>query len=48
MDLCPCVSEEGGDGEGVYSPELSDTLRYMNAGTLSCFLLFIELFIMNQ
>ncbi len=39
MYLCECVREEGGDGEGVDSEELSLTLRYINLK---------KLFSMNQ
>jgi hypothetical protein len=30
MDLCACVNEECGDGEGVDSQVFSNTLRYIN------------------
>ena len=29
-DLCPCVGEDRGDGEGVVSEVTSNTLRYIN------------------
>jgi hypothetical protein len=35
MHLCACVSEEGKDGEGAGSQELSDTLRYINLAGLA-------------
>ena len=34
MHLCGCVNEERGDGEGVGSEVLSDTLRYINLAGL--------------
>ena len=32
MNLCTCVNEDRGDGEGTGSPVISDTLRYINLG----------------
>ena len=35
IHLCPCVSEEGGDGEGPGSQTLSDTLRCISLAGLT-------------
>jgi hypothetical protein len=35
LNLCVCVNEERGDGEGVDSPALSDALRYINLTELA-------------
>jgi hypothetical protein len=35
MNLCVCVGEERGDGEGADSQELSDTLRYIHLSGLT-------------